>query len=170
MRHHARSLLTTSLVALVVCGSSLPSAMAGGPLFRRRGPVVVETVSIAPRPRDQVAPTGMLGTFAPTPIVTVRGNGVVGGGYSSLDMYGFGNSLNVFGPLSAFRQISAPVNTVVRGYDGVPTVVQGTGFSNPLQPRLSPIVYPTRASNYSALPYQRTNPQTDKALMWIDQN
>jgi hypothetical protein len=169
MRRPARSLLTTALVGLVLVGSSV-SAMAGGPLFRRRGRVVVETVSTAPRPQDRVAPTGMLGTFNPTPVVSIRGSGVAGGGYSTSDYYGFGNSLTIFGPLSAFRQTAAPVNTVVRGYDGAPTLVQGTGFSNPMQPNLSPFVYPTRANNYSALPFQGTPPQGDRALMWIDQN
>ena len=38
------------------------------------------------------------------------------------------------------------------------------------QPTLSPFVYPTRASNYSALKFQSTPPQWDKAIMWIDQN
>jgi hypothetical protein len=170
MRRSTRTWLTTSLVGLVLIGSSAPSAMAGGWLFRRRERVVVETISTAPRPRDQVAPTGMLGSFVPTPMVTIRDSGVIGGGYSPLGMYGRENSLTVFGPLSAFRQTSAPVNTVVRGYDGVPARVQGTGFSNPNQPTLSPFVYPTRASNYSALPFQGTPPQRDKALMWIDQN
>jgi hypothetical protein len=170
MRRSTRSLLTMSLVGLVLIGSSEPSAMAGGRLFRRRERVVVETVAPAPRPQDRLAPTGMLGTFTPTPVVTVRDNGAIGGGYSTLNLSGFGSAMSIFGPLSAFRQTSAPVNTVVRGYDGVPTLVQGTGFSNPMQPGLSPFVYPTRASNYSALPFQGTPPQRDKALMWIDQN
>ena len=170
MRICTRTLLTTALVGLVLIGSSTPPAMAGGRLFRRRERVVVETVAPAPRPQDRLAPTGMLGTFVPTPTVVIRDNGLIGGGYSTSNFSGFGNALSIFGPLSAFRQTSAPVNTVVRGYDGVPTTVRGTGFSNPLQPALSPFVYPTRASNYSALPFQGTPPQRDKALMWIDEN
>jgi hypothetical protein len=85
---------------------------------------------------------------------------------------GFGreNSLAVFGPLSAFRPYAAPVQTVVRGYDGVPTVVEGTAFSYPNFPALSPVVYPSRASNYSALPFQSTPPQNDRATYWIDLN
>jgi hypothetical protein len=170
MRQSHRAGLTIALIGLVLIGSSAPSAMAGGRLFRRRERVVVETVAPVSRPQDQVAPTGMLGSFVPTPMVTIRGNGVVGGGYSTLGMSGRENSLSVYGPLSAFRQTSAPVNTVLRGYDGIPVRVQGTGFSNPMQPTLSPFVYPTQSSNYSALPYQRTPPYRDKALMWIDEN
>jgi hypothetical protein len=170
MRRTTRFRLLRTLVGLALIGPLTPPATAGWPLFRRRERVVVETVMTAPRPQDRVAPTGMLGSFTPTPVVSVRDNGVVGGGYTPLGSYGFGNSMSVFGPLSAFRQTAAPVNTVVRGYDGVPTLVQGTGFSNPNQPGLSPFVYPTRASNYSALKFQGTPPQRDKALMWIDPN
>jgi hypothetical protein len=170
MRRATRLLRIMPIVGLILIGSSTPSAMAGGPLFRRRARPVVETACPAPDPRNRVAPTGMLGSFVPSPVVSIRDNGVIGGGYSPLDQYGFGNSMSIFGPLSAFRQASAPVNTVVRGYDGVPTLVQGTGFSNPMQPGLSPYVYPTRASNYSALRFQGTPPQRDKGLMWIDEN
>jgi hypothetical protein len=106
----------------------------------------------------------MLGTFQPTPYITVRDNGLVGG------LYGREQSLTVYGPLSAFRQVSAPVNTIVRGYGGVPTLVQGTSFSNPNQPALSPFVYPTRASNYSALKFQTTSPQRDNGSTWVDLN
>jgi hypothetical protein len=95
---------------------------------------------------------------------------VIGGGYSALGMYGREQSLSVYGPLSAFRSTSAPVTTIVRGYNGLPVVAEGTSFSNPNQPTLSPVVFPTRASNYSALRFQTTPPQWDKAIMWIDQN
>lgn len=162
--------LSTCLVGSTLVLALQPSAMADGRLFRRKTRVVVETAAACPDPRNQLAPTGMLGTFTPTPMTIIRDNGAIGGGYSTLNLSGFGNSLSTFGPLSAFRQTSAPVNTVVRGYDGVPTTVQGTGFSNPMLPRLSPFIYPTRANNYSALPFQGTSPARDKALMWIDQN
>jgi len=170
MRLPSRSLLKSSLVALILVGSVAPSSMAGGLFFRKRPRPVVETVRTLPEPSNRVAPTGMLGSFVPSPVVSVRDNGIIGGGYSPLDQYGFGNSMSIFGPLSAFRQNSAPVNTVVRGYNGIPTRVQGTSFSNPMQPGLSPFVYPTRSSNYSALPFQGTPPQRDKGLMWIDEN
>jgi hypothetical protein len=139
------------------------SVEAGDRLFRKRSRVVVETATTI-RPEDRVAPSPMLGTFQPTPYITV------GKGYSTLGYYGRENSLAVYGPLSAFRATSAPVSTVVRGYDGAPVLLEGTSFSNPNQPALSPVVYPTRASNYSALRFQTTAPQRDKAFMWIDQN
>lgn len=143
-------------------------AEAGGPPRRRARPAV-ETAGTA-RPQDRVAPSPMLGTFRPTPYITVGGNGILGGGYSPLGGYGREYSLTVYGPLSAFRETSAPVTTVVRGYNGVPALVEGTAFSNPAQPTLSPVVYPTRASNYSALKYQTTPPWWDKGILWIDSN
>ena len=146
-----------------------PPAEAGGRLLRKRSQPVVPT-TVVTRPENQLAPSPMLGQFRPTPYIMVRGNGVVGGGYSPLGNFGRENSLSVYGPLSAFRATSAPVNLVVRGYDGVPAVVEGTSFSNPNQPTLSPVLYPTRASNYSALRYQVTPPQWDKSIMWIDEN
>ena len=159
-----------AIVGSLLIGSTTPPAQAGGKLFRRRDRApVVETVTTT-RPRDRVAPSPMLGSFRPTPYVTIRDNGVIGGGYSPLGAYGREQSLTVYGPLSAFRETAAPVSTIVRGYNGVPALVEGTSFSNPNQPDLSPVIYPTRASNYSALKYQTTPPQRDKGLMWIDQN
>jgi hypothetical protein len=169
MRSPARSLVATALAGLVLVGPWALSTTAGDGLFHRKARVV-ETVAAAPNPANRLAPTGMLGTFVPTPMVTIRDNGVIGGGYSSSNLYGFGVSLSTFGPLSAFRQVSAPVNVVVRGYDGSTAVVQGTSFSNPMQPRLSPYVYPNRMNNYTSLPIQGTPPNRNKGLMWIDQN
>ncbi|WP_435010641.1 hypothetical protein P12x_001920 [Tundrisphaera lichenicola] len=161
------------LVKLAIAGSvTLPTLARdarAGDFFHKRPRAMVETSTTA-RPQDRVAPSPMLGSFMPSQYVTIRGNGTIGGGYSALDAYGREQSLSVYGPLSAFREIAAPVNTVVRGYNGQPVLVQGTSFSNPNQPTLSPVVYPTRASNYSALRFQTTPPQWDKAIMWIDQN
>ena len=168
MRPAARFSVSLTLLASVLIGVTASDAEAGGPFWRRTRPVV-ETVTTT-RPQDRVAPSPMLGSFMPSPVVSVRGNGVIGGGYSPLGMYGREQSLSVYGPLSAFRSTSAPVTTVVRGYNGAPVLVEGTSFSNPNQPTLSPVVYPTRASNYSALRFQSTPPQWDKAIMWIDQN
>ena len=169
MRRDLRTLATAGLFVAWIAGVTAP-ALAGGPWARRRGTVVVETVAPSSRPQDRVAPTGMLGSFTPSPYVDVRDNGVLAQGRSPLGAYGRENSLSVYGPLSAFRQTSAPVDLVVRGYDGVPSAVRGTGFSNPLRPELSPFIYPTRASHYSALRYQTTSPSRDKAILWIDLN
>jgi hypothetical protein len=168
MRPAVRFSVSLTLAGSVLIGVIASDADAGGP-FRRRPRSVVETATTT-RPQDRVAPSPMLGSFMPSPYVSVRGTGVIGGGYSALGMYGREQSLSVYGPLSAFRSTSAPVTTIVRGYNGLPVVAEGTSFSNPNQPTLSPIVYPTRASNYSALKFQSTPPQWDKAILWIDQN
>ncbi len=168
MHRNPRLLRRSSLLAFMLIASIAGQALAGDPYTRRRGRVV-ETVG-AGQPRDRVAPTGMLGTFNPTPLVAIGSNSSTFGGFSPIGFYGRENSLNVYGPLSAFRETSAPVNTVVRGYDGIPTAVRGTTYSNPNLPGLSPVVYPTRASNYSALRYQGTSPYRDRAYTWIDQN
>jgi hypothetical protein len=157
-----------TLAATILVGVTASIAEAGGP-FRRRPRPVVETATTT-RPEDRVAPSPMLGSFMPSQYVTVRSTGVIGGGYSPLGMYGREQSLSVYGPLSAFRSTSAPVVTIVRGYNGLPVVAEGTSFSNPNQPTLSPVIYPTRASNYSALKFQTTPPQWDKAITWIDLN
>ena len=112
----------------------------------------------------------MLGTFRPTPVITVRGNGVIGGGYSPIGLYGENNSMTLFGPVSSLRQTAAPVNTVVRGYNGVATVAEGTSFSTPFQPDLSPVQYPTRASNYGALRGPGVPTRSGSGIMWVDQN
>lgn len=165
MRRSTRLAVTLALASLTLLAST--SAEAGGRLFRKRPRSVSET-AVVQRPENQLAPSPMLGQFRPTPYITVRGG--VSGDYSPLGNFGRENSFSVYGPLSAFRETSAPVNVVVRGYNGVSGVVEGTSFSNPNQPALSPVVYPTRASNYSAFRYQVTPPQWDKAIMWIDQN
>jgi hypothetical protein len=161
MRTSIRLAAVLTLTGLAWLSAS--SVEAGDGLFRRKPRAVVQT-STTTRPENQVAPSPMLGTFQPTPYITV------GKAYSPIGYFGREYSLAVYGPLSAFRSTSAPVTTVVRGYDGAPVLVEGTSFSNPNQPALSPVVYPTRASNYSALRYQTTAPQRDKAFMWIDEN
>ena len=90
-----------------------------------------------------------LGTFEPTPYLMVRGDWPTGGGYSPLEVYG-DQTLSLYGPLSPLRSVSAPVRTYTRGYDGRIYPGEGTSFSNPNLPRLSPVIYPTPASYYYA--------------------
>ena len=142
-------------------------ADAGGPARRRDRPI---RATAAIRPENQVAPSNMLGNFRSTPVITVRGNGVIGGGYSPIGLYGENNAMTLFGLISSLRQTSAPVNTLVRGYDGVATQVEATSFSNPFQPDLSPVKYPTRVSNYSAPRGPGIPPRTGNGIMWVDQN
>ena len=154
-----RSLLVLSLIVVGLASET----RAGDRFFRRRVRPVQEAVTTV-RPENQVEPSPMLGSFRPTPMVNVGANPYIVGGY------GRENSLAVYGPLSAFRPYVAPVQTVVRGYDGIPTVVEGVSISYPNFPPLSPVVYPSRASNYSALRFQTTPPQIDRATNFIDHN
>ena len=68
----------------------------------------------ATRVRPCVAPTSTLGNFTPTPVVTVRGNIPLGGGYSPMGMYG-DQTMALYGPLSPLRSFTAPVVGYVRG-------------------------------------------------------
>ncbi|MGO9465749.1 MAG: hypothetical protein ACLQVF_16545 [Isosphaeraceae bacterium] len=140
------------------------SALAGDVWVRRSpGPVVVT------RARPAYAPTSTLGTFYPTPYMVVRGNDPVGGGYSPLGIYG-DQTMSLYGPFSPLRSRTAPVRTYVRGYDGRIYVSEGTSFSNPNLPDLSPVVYPTEANNYFGPRVSRTPPWWSNAMNWIDQN
>lgn len=157
-RSPARILLC--LVGVLSCGT-IP-VEAGGPFRPRRR---VETVA---RPSE---PTSypMLGTFTPSPFTIVRGNFPVGGGYTPLDSFG-DQTLVMYGPISSFRGTTAPVRQYARGYDGRPVIVEGTSFSTPNQPDLTPVVYPTRVTNFYAPRSLSTPPWWDNGITWIDQN
>ncbi|WP_422926585.1 hypothetical protein [Singulisphaera sp. PoT] len=137
-------------------------AEAGG-LFRRRSRTPVPTTRVQP---TSAAP---LGTFTPTPYMTVRGNFPTGGGYSPNDSFG-DTSMDLYGPLSALRSTSAPVTTYSRGYDGRLTASEGTSFSTPNLPENSPVVYPTQGSYYYGFRQATPPPGWPKAINWIDQD
>jgi len=113
--------------------------------------------------------TGTLGTFQPTPIITVRGNYPIGGGYSPLDIYG-DQTLSLYGPLSPLRVTTAPVRVYVRGYDGSIRIAEAAAFSTPNLPELSPVVYPTEANYYYGPRVNRAPSWGASAINWIDQN
>ena len=159
--------LASRCVGLIVVLGISGNSVAGDRFGRRVGPA---RETVASSPANQVASSSMLGTFQSTPAITVRGNGVIGGGYSPIGLYGANNSMVLYGPLSSLRQTSAPVTTVVRGYNGVATEVEATSFSNPFQPDLSPVKYPTRASNFTSLRGVGVPTRADSAIMWVDQN
>jgi hypothetical protein len=149
-----------------------------GHWFRRRRSQTVATTTVTPvqsnvvvarvRPPDtQVYP--MLGTFYPTPYTMVRGNRAAGGGYAPLDEYG-ANTLSIYGPLSDYRAIAAPVATYTRGYDGTVRPQIGTSFSYPNAPRVGPVIYPTRANVYPGFRYSPSPPWWDSSSNWIDQH
>ncbi len=159
-------------LCLVMLGgplSEISRCEAGWP-WKNRSSRTSAPVTTSPRAKDQVAASPMLGTFQPTPVITVRGNGVIGGGYSPIGLYGENNAMTLFGPISSLRETAAPVNTVVRGYNGVGNLVEGTSYSTPFQPDLSPVKYPTRVSNYSAPRGPGIPPRTGNGIMWVDQN
>jgi hypothetical protein len=119
--------------------------------------------------RPRPVPTATLGTFYPTPVITVRGNGPTGGGYSPLQIAGDA-TLSLYGPLSALRTTSAPILVTVRGYDGSLNLVEALDFSTPYLPELSPVVYPTDANNYCAPRINPRPPWPANPTNWIDQN
>jgi hypothetical protein len=136
----------------------------------RRPAVVVPTTAPRPVPGGyEPAPSPMLGTFYPSPYALVRGNWPAGGGYSPLGVYG-DQSMSVYGPLSPFRGYTAPVATYTRGYDGRPVVLEGTSFSTPNQPDLTPVVYPTQANYFYRIRETGDPPWWGSAMNWIDQN
>jgi hypothetical protein len=133
------------LIGVLVAGGG--PAEAGGPF--RRGPRLVAT---AAHP-SEVAVSPGLGTFYPTPYITVRGNAPVGGGYTPFGGYGDA-TLALYGPLSPLRATAAPVVVYSRGYDGV----------------LRPTVGTTRANVSGGFRESGTPPWWDAAYNWLDQN
>ncbi|AGA27305.1 hypothetical protein [Singulisphaera acidiphila] len=145
-------------------------AEAGWP-FRRRERAVVATVSPVATVVPVAAPRSAapLGTFSPTPVMTVRGNYPVGGGYTPADSFG-DSSMDIYGPLSSLRATSAPVLTYSRGYDGRSVLSEGTSFSTPNLPSLSPVIYPTQATDVNGPRQLKNPPWWPKATNWLDQN
>ncbi len=141
--------------------------LADDPIMRVRRPGtvnrVVQPCVVVPRA------TSTLGTFYPTPVITVRGNFPLGGGYSPLESYG-DQTLSLYGPLSPFRTNTAPVLTYTRGYDGRTRLNEALSFSNPNLPVLSPVRYPTEGNYYYGPRRPRSLPWGSNGINWIDQN
>lgn len=169
---------TGGRVALLVCLTmTVAASEANAQGFGRRyGPPkttviyapagsVVATTSTRPFP----PPTRQLGTFYPASTLYVRGNGVAGGGYSPLGQFG-NASMTLYGPTSAFRDMSAPVRTYASGYNGEPVLMEGTSFSSPNEPDRSPVVYPTQATDYYGFKQSKIPPWWPNGINWIDQN
>ena len=159
------------LTALTIVGLSTSPALGGGwkaRTYPSGTPVPTATLLIA-RPVGSVNNYGRLGSFYPTPYIMVRGNAPAGGGYSPLGIYGE-STMALYGPFSPFRATSAPVRTYTRGYDGRTIVSQGTSFSSPNLPSLTPVVYPTQANNYYGFRQSNTPPWWANGSDWLDQN
>jgi hypothetical protein len=153
-------------VAVLAIGDT--PAQAGWP-FSKRPRQATPRVAVPTTYVTDNAPTPMLGTFYPTPYMTVRGNWPVGGGYSPLGAEG-DQTLALYGPLSPLRATTAPVITYTRGYDGRLVPTPAIGFSYPNLPAASPVIYPTQASNYYGFRETRTPPWWKDGINWIDQN
>ncbi len=148
---------------VLLAGLAPRPGMGGEPCCPPRAATPTARVVLAPRPR---AP---LGTFTSTPALFVRNGLTSGGFYSPLGFYG-NDSMALYGPLSAFRQTSAPVLTYSRGYDGRAVVTPGTSFSSPNLPAMTPVIYPTQANAYYGPRRVSTPPWWQNASNWIDQN
>lgn len=155
---------TLAVMGLVLAWGA-DQAEAGWP--GRRGRTVTSTAVV--RPTSAPVSTAPLGTFYPTPVMTVRGNYPLGGGYSPADIAGDA-ALDVYGPLSSLRATAAPVLSYSRGYDGRGVVQEGTSFSTPNLPSLTPVIYPTQATDVSGPRLLKNPPWWPKATNWIDQN
>ena len=167
MIRHLRDRVRGSFLILLLLPFPCPvgTALAGPPPRRVARTVAVSGELPCPAPRA----TGTLGTFYPTPYVTVRGDLPLGGGYSPLGIYG-DQTLAIYGPLSAFRSSTAPVLTYTRGYDGRTHLTEAASFSNPNLPVLSPVRYPNPGNYYYGPRVVRPTPWGTNALNWIDQN
>jgi hypothetical protein len=167
--HRLAGLVAGCLLAQNLLGPA--QAQAGGRFFGRRQAVVVAPArTVVARPVTAVPRDPVLGTFYPTPYMTVRGNMPTGGGYSPLGIGGEDASLDVYGPLSSLRSVAAPIVTYNRGYNGAITASEGTTFTTPFLPSASPAIYPTRGQNFYGFRTQPTPPQWDSPINWIDQN
>ena len=163
LRYSVRGLLFG--LALLHLPVVVGSAFGQSPPRRVGRTVTVTRVQPCPVPRA----TSTLGTFNPTPVITVRGNLPLGGGYSPLEIYG-DQTMALYGPLSPLRTSTAPVLTYVRGYDGQTRLMEGASFSNPNLPALSRVRYPTVGNYYYGPRVIPNFPWGINALNWIDQN
>lgn len=154
------------LLGLILLLTTAASSEAGERRFHRARRPAVQPVPTARR----IDPVygDRLGTFYPTPAIFVQANYPAGGGYAPLGIFGEHN-LSMYGPLSSFRTVTAPVSTYVRGYDGVVRPAETISNSYPNLPLLAPLAYPTRANDYYA-PRIRNNPAQESAINWLDQN
>ncbi len=148
-------------IVLVSAGEAAAQDRPASPLVNRP---VRQVRSVCPAPSPAT-----LGTFQPTPYVMVRGDWPTGGGYSPIDIYG-DQTLSIYGPISPWRAVAAPVTTYTRGYDGRVYQAPGTSFSNPFLPGLSPVLYPTQGNYYYGPRVNRTPPQWTTGYNWVDQN
>jgi hypothetical protein len=160
--HHRLRMLLFVGVFFQVSGAVVPALAQ----HRARHTGTPVTVTQA---RPACAPSTTLGIFRPTPYIMVLGDFPTGRGYSPLGFQG-DSTMALYGPFSPFRAATTSVQTYVRGYDGQIHVSDATSFSYPNLPPLSPVIYPTQASNFYAPRLNRIPPSRASAVNWIDQN
>ena len=116
------------------------------------------------------APSPVLGTFYPNPVLLYAGDVDSRTPWSS-PLYQFGaETLPLVGPMSPLRTTAAPVLTYSRGYDGTYRPSVGVSFSYPNLPSLSPIVYPTQSNVFGGPRVFTSPPMWQSGAAWIDQN
>lgn len=145
-------------------------AEAGDPpfpnnLFPRRAGIVPHQ----PFAPSNVALSPGLGSFYPNPVLWVAGTNSVGRGYAPIEGNS-GQSLELYGPLSAFRATAMPVQTYSRGYDGRLMIIQGTSLGYPNRPGLSPNLNPAVGSRFPRWPNPHGPMWWQTGQNWVDQN
>ncbi len=164
----SRRFAPASLALGLALVASLP-AEAGGPFPARERRALGTATDYRPTMAvGGLAPSPMKGTFYPTPMMVVGGNGVSGGdGYTPMQYYG-DRAMSLYGPFAALRPISAPVTVYSRGYDGIVLPSVGNTTSYPFLPAAGAVVYPTRRNERGSFGYQMTPPTWDGGFNWVD--
>jgi hypothetical protein len=157
---------TLGLTALLLLSQASLSEGGG---FGRRRVARVEPTTYVGNPANANAPSDMLGTFYSTPTLYVRGDFPTGKGYSPLGQYGLSN-LTSYGPISAYRSVSAPVRIYSRGYNGQVVETEATSTSNPFLAEPKPVIYPNADSYYYKPRRFASPPWWQSGINWVDQN
>lgn len=126
----SRQAIALGLMAVSFSNTNL---YAGGWPFRKQAQYsqnVAPTARVT-RTSEPVAPSPMLGSFAPNQTMWVRGNGMMGGGYTPLDQ-DERDTLAIYGPFSANRGQMKPVRVLQpTGFGGVVPVQEGDAVAYP---------------------------------------
>ena len=164
----SHSTRTSRFQLLVVLESASGQGFRLGRITRRRdaqGSAVTQRCqTVLPRT------SSTLGTFYPTPVITVQAIYPIGGGYSPLGISG-DQELALYGPFSPFRTTTAPVLTYVRGYDGQIRVDGSTRVSDAQSSRLCRRSLSDRGQQLLTVQGSAERlPSWSSAINWIDQN
>ena len=129
-------------LAILISSLFTTDVYAGGWPFKKRAAQEVQaysgvrqTSARVQRPSEPVAPSPMLGSFVPNQTMWVRGNGLMGGGYTPLDQ-DERDSLALYGPFSPSRGQMKPVRVLQpTGFGGGPAMLrEGDAVAYPNYP------------------------------------